>query len=169
MTSPLSPSSQHEAGLPAAITPVQRLAASRQQLMMYMANGEQADEQSSGQHHDDSGQPGGSQDRAHRPANSAFHKIMHTVQMWWRHHPAKMALDIAEPALHQYATHKPYQLLGIAAGVGVATVFVRPWRLVSITGLLIAAIKSSGMANMALSMLSAQLNPSGTGKRANSR
>lgn len=168
MTLPLSTSPHQQADLLAGATPVQRLAASRRQLMMYMANGEQADEENGGHRQQDSGQPDGGQSQSHRPASSTVQKMMHTLQTWWRHHPAKMALDIAEPALHQYATHKPYQLLGIAAGVGVAAVFVRPWRLVSVTGLLIAAIKSSGMANMALSLLSAQLNPR-AGKRAASK
>ena len=86
-------------------------------------------------------------------------KLLHTVQSWWRHHPAKLALEIAQPSLDQFAKRKPYQLLGIAAAVGVATVFVRPWRLVSITGLLLAAVKSSGMANMAMSLVSARLRP----------
>ena len=99
--------------------------------------------------------------------NPTVRKLMHAVQVWWRHHPAKLALEIAQPSLHQYAQRKPYHLLGIAAAVGVATVFVRPWRLVSVTGLALAAVKSSGIANMAMSILLSRLKRQGSEKQMN--
>ena len=91
-----------------------------------------------------------------KPKSMALQTLTRTVQAWWRHHPAKVALEIAEPVLDRYAKNKPYQLLGIAAAAGAAAVLVRPWRLVSVTGLLLAALKSSGLANVALSFVSGQ-------------
>lgn len=135
-------------------SPSQRLAASRQRLMVYMASG---DDYSSG-----SDQNGVSHEENAGGGNTALHKLVHTVRVWWRHHPAKMALEIAEPALQQYARHKPYQLIGMAAAAGIATVFIRPWRLVSITGLLLATAKSSGLASMALSLASSQFKSYGS-------
>jgi hypothetical protein len=58
--------------------------------------------------------------------------------------------------LNRYAHDKPMQLLGAAAALGAALVVVRPWRLVSITGLLLATVKSSGLTTTLLSLLSAQ-------------
>ena len=94
--------------------------------------------------------------RVGKPKSIALQTLTRTVQAWWRHHPAKVALEIAEPVLDQYAKNKPYQLLGIAAAAGAAAVLVRPWRLVSVTGLLLATLKSSGLANVALSFVSGQ-------------
>lgn len=131
-----------------ALTPEQRLAASRQRLIGYMTQGE---EPTSSQ-----GSLGSSEaaSQPSQPKNAMMQPLTRTVQAWWRHHPAKMALEIAEPVLDQYAKDKPYQLLGLAAAVGAATILVRPWRLVSVTGLLLATFKSSGLANAALSLVS---------------
>ena len=86
--------------------------------------------------------------------------VRRTVQAWWRHHPVHTALGIAagtaHPVLNRYAHDKPMQLLGAAAALGAALVVVRPWRLVSITGLLLATVKSSGLTTTLLSLLSAQ-------------
>ena len=143
---------------PAVLTdtpsPAQRLAASRQRLVVFMARG------------DDHGAGPDQTDAAHDKnvgsGNSALHKLVHTVRVWWRHHPAKLALEIADPALKQYARQKPYQLIGIATTVGIAAVFVRPWRLVSVTGLILATVKSSGLANMALSLASSHFKSYGS-------
>jgi hypothetical protein len=134
-------------------TPELRLAASRQRLMNYMVKGQ-----------DETLTPDHLQDESPHQAsdstqNSALQTLIRTAQVWWWHHPAKLALEIAQPALTQYAEKKPYQMLGLAAAAGAAAVLVRPWRLVSVTGLLLATVKSSGLANMALSLVSAQARP----------
>ena len=135
-------------------SPSQRLAASRQRLMVYMARGDD--------HEAGSDQAGAAHEKNVGSGNTALHKLIHTVRVWWRHHPVKLGLEIADPALKQYARQKPYQLIGIATAVGIAAVFVRPWRLVSITGLLLATVKSSGLANMALSLASSHFKSYGS-------
>lgn len=86
--------------------------------------------------------------------------IKRTVQAWWRHHPAHTAIDVAagmaNPVLNRYANEKPVQLLSAAAALGAALVIIRPWRLVSVTGLLLATVKSSGLIPTLLSVLSVQ-------------
>jgi hypothetical protein len=82
-------------------------------------------------------------------------RVQHAVRMWWRYHPAHMAVDVAAPVLRTYARRNPVQLLAISAGIGAAFVFLRPWRLISITGLLVAVVKSSQLSNVVLSALSA--------------
>jgi len=74
---------------------------------------------------------------------------------WWRHHPAHLGLELATPVLSEYASRKPLQYLGIAAAVGAALVIVRPWRLISLTGVLMAIAKSSQLSSVLLSALSA--------------
>jgi hypothetical protein len=73
---------------------------------------------------------------------------------WWRGHPARLAVDFAKPVFQTYAQEQPLKLLGISAGIGAAAVVLRPWRLISVTGLLLAALKSSEISGAVHSMLS---------------
>jgi hypothetical protein len=84
-----------------------------------------------------------------------FARIRYATRTWWRYHPAHMGLELATPVLSAYAGRKPMQFLGIAAAVGAAVVIARPWRLISITGLLVAIAKSSQLSTVLLSALSA--------------
>jgi hypothetical protein len=84
-----------------------------------------------------------------------FARIGHAARIWWRHHPAHMGLELATPALSAFADKKPLQFLGIAAAVGAVVVIARPWRLISVTGLLVAIAKSSQLSTILLSALSA--------------
>jgi len=84
-----------------------------------------------------------------------FARIRHAARTWWHYNPAHMGLELASPALSAYAGRKPLQYLGIAAAVGAAVVIARPWRLISITGLLVAIAKSSQLSTVLLSALSA--------------
>lgn len=85
--------------------------------------------------------------------SSTWQVFTHAVMAWWRHHPVQMAVDIGRPFLNNYARDKPVQLLGMAAAAGAALVLVKPWRLVSITGLALAAIKSTNLPGTLLSMV----------------
>lgn len=84
---------------------------------------------------------------------------MHAVRTWWRYHPAHMAVDMATPMLSSYARRKPMQYLGIAAAAGAVFVLVRPWKLISVTGLAVAVLKSSQVSAMLMSALSSSHNP----------
>ena len=88
-----------------------------------------------------------------RSRSSTWQLITQAVMAWWQHHPAQIAVDVGRPFLMNYAQKKPLQLLGIAAGLGAAAVLVKPWRLVSITGLAVAAFKSSRISSTLLSLL----------------
>lgn len=82
-------------------------------------------------------------------------RVQHALRMWWRYHPAHMAVDVAAPVVRAYAREHPAQLVGISAGVGAALIFLRPWRLISLTTLLVAIVKSSQLSHVVLSALSA--------------
>jgi hypothetical protein len=85
--------------------------------------------------------------------HGAWQVFTQAVTAWWQHHPVQVAVDIGRPFLNSYARDKPVQLLGIAAGVGAAMVLIKPWRLVSMTGLAVAALKSTRLSSTLLSML----------------
>jgi ElaB/YqjD/DUF883 family membrane-anchored ribosome-binding protein len=80
--------------------------------------------------------------------------LRHVLVTWWRHHPAHMGVELVTPVLSSYAARKPAQYLGIAALVGVLFAIVRPWRLISLTGLLVALVKSSQLSGVLLSAIS---------------
>lgn len=84
-----------------------------------------------------------------------FGGLMHALGTWWRHHPAHMGVELATPILSVYAHRKPIQFLGIAAALGAVVVVVRPWRLITVGGLLAAVLKSSQVSGLLMAALSA--------------
>ena len=135
------------------LTPQQRLANSRQALVGYMAHGGDDGANSDGS-------SGSASDSSVAGRQGIWQTAKRTVQAWWRHHPAHAALDVAvgvaHPVLNRYAQDKPLQLVAGAAALGAALVVLRPWRLVSITGLLLSTLKSSDLTPTLLSLFSAQ-------------
>jgi hypothetical protein len=81
------------------------------------------------------------------------------VDGWWRYHPAHMVLDLARPALTSYAQRKPLQYLGIAAVAGAALFLLRPWKLISASGVLVALVKSPQVASLVMSAMASSQNP----------
>ena len=134
-----------------ASRPAIRLAASRAALTRQMkARHEPTRAQAAGQLHD----PDGALDAGSRTGNlSAFKLAKQAVVSWWRYHPAHIAVDAGRPYLAAYARDKPLQMLGIATGVGVLLVVVKPWRLISMTGLIVTAIRSTNLPASLVSLL----------------
>ena len=128
-------------------TPQERLASSRKAIVRHMSRDKLShdEQEQSGQQSD--------QDPEHSGGGS-WGFIKHALGAWWQHHPVSAAFSLARPVLGNYAREKPFQLLGIAAVVGAAAVALRPWRLVSVGGVLLAALKSSELSGALLSMLS---------------
>ena len=90
------------------------------------------------------------------------------VVTWWDPHPAHIAVDVATPFVSKYARRYPAKVLGIAAGVGAAAVVLKPWRLVSVGGLLLATMKSSDVSKIVLSMMSESRKSDNNTRRYNS-
>ena len=84
-----------------------------------------------------------------------FAGFRRAISAWWRHHPAHLGLELATPALANYAARKPVRYLAVAAAVGALIVVTRPWRVVSVTGVLVALAKSSQLSGLVMSALSA--------------
>jgi hypothetical protein len=83
-----------------------------------------------------------------------FTRVKTAAKVYWRHHPARMGLQVAEPLVSNYARRSPATFLGIAALAGAVFMVARPWRLISVTGLLIALAKSPQLAAVVMSAMS---------------
>lgn len=84
-----------------------------------------------------------------------FGHMQHVVRAWWRHHPAQMVVELASPLMRSYARRKPMQLLGISLAAGAALTVVRPWRLISVTTILVALLKSGQISHLFTAAMSA--------------
>jgi hypothetical protein len=89
------------------------------------------------------------------PGAGWFGRVGHAVRTWWRYHPAHMAVELTAPLMRDYARRKPGQLLGISLAAGAALTFARPWRLISITTLIVAVLKSSQLSSLLMAAMSA--------------
>jgi len=98
---------------------------------------------------------GGSPPRRPRGRTGWWGRIQRAFSTWWRHHPAHMAVELTTPALQAFAQRHPVQLLGAAAVTGAVLMLVRPWRVISVTTLLLAVVKSSQLPSVLMSALSA--------------
>jgi hypothetical protein len=111
--------------------------------------GESADFEQDGLHGEDGWQGLGS------GPMSWFAGLKRAASGWWRQHPAHLGVELARPILSEYASRKPVQFLAIAAAVGALAAVARPWRLISVTGILMAVLKSSQLTGMVMSAMSA--------------
>jgi len=75
------------------------------------------------------------------------------VERWWRRHPANAASQLARPFLDRYAKEQPAKLVLIAASTGALIVLVKPWRLLSVTAVVTALLKSSDIADMVTTLM----------------
>jgi hypothetical protein len=83
-----------------------------------------------------------------------FSRVKSAAKSYWRHHPARMGLQMATPALSAYARQHPGTYIGVAAVAGAVFMIARPWRLISITGVLVALAKSPQLAGVVMSAMS---------------
>ena len=81
------------------------------------------------------------------------------VRRWWRRHPANAAGQLALPLLERYAREEPAKLVAAAAATGALVVLVKPWRLLSITAVLAAVLKTSDVADLITTLMKKTTNP----------
>lgn len=72
---------------------------------------------------------------------------------YWNHHPARLVVELATPALASYAQKHPMRYLALAAGAGALVYLARPWRLISLTGLAVAALRSPQLSGALIAAL----------------
>ena len=128
-------------------TPQERLTLSRRAIVRHMnreeLSGAEAADMAPDQSSDSDGKSHGN-----------WEILKRAVQTWWYHHPAHVALGLARPVVGKYASEHPVQLLALAAAAGAFTVVAKPWRLISLGGLLLSTMKSANITSILLSMLS---------------
>ncbi|MBK6008598.1 hypothetical protein JJB11_21055 [Ramlibacter ginsenosidimutans] len=89
------------------------------------------------------------------PGSGWMGHLLHALRTWWRYHPAHMAVDLAEPLLQKYAQRKPMQMLGVSFAAGALLMLARPWKLISVTTVIVALLKSSQLSNLFTAAMSA--------------
>ena len=82
-------------------------------------------------------------------------RLKQAVSVWWRGHPGHAAVELATPFLSSYGRRAPAKFLGIAGAIGMLLVVIKPWKLLSITGVLAALFKSTQRSAFLMSALSA--------------
>lgn len=149
------------ASLPTELTPQERLASTRKAIVRHMNR----------HHRDTEGKFDHNVDEANgnKPGIVSEHgslsRIRNAARMWWHRHPASAAVELASPLLDDYAKAHPFKLLGVSVAAGAAFVLVKPWRMISASTLLIAAVKSSGLSNTLATMMSSFTRPLGNTDR----
>lgn len=123
------------------ITPQERLAISRKAIVRHMNRNHRDVENKVDDEFMEADEP---YTTGHK--TGTLRMVKHAARVWWQHHPASTAAELARPLLSDYASAHPFKLLGISATVGAAAVVLRPWRMVSLSTLVAAAVKSSGLA-----------------------
>ncbi|MGV3570890.1 MAG: hypothetical protein ACO1PB_09845 [Ramlibacter sp.] len=137
-----------------------KLARSRQAIVAHIARRERRHDP-----HEQSARPPGSafddadydnyEEPPPPPGEGWFGHMRYALGTWWRHHPAHMAVELLSPVMRGYARRKPVQLLAISVGVGAALTLARPWKVISVTTLLIALLKSSHLPGLLMAAMSA--------------
>ena len=84
-----------------------------------------------------------------QPDSGMLSSSRRAAQAWWQTHPLHNAVDLARPLLEDYAQHKPLQLVGVAAGTGAALTLLKSWRVLSLTGVVLALVKTSDVKSTA--------------------
>jgi len=134
------------------MSPQERLAISRRAILQCMTHsGRDVGEPLQGDAADCIGKTSG----PNRPGSLGrlWRALRRTTTIWWRSHPAHLAVEVVQPALGQYARAHPLTLLGVAAALGAVVVLAKPWRLIPVTGLLMATFKSKAFTHFIASVL----------------
>jgi len=79
--------------------------------------------------------------------------VQDTARRWWRRHPANAAGVLIRPMLERHARAHPAQLVVTAAAVGAIVVLAKPWRLLSVTAVAAALLKSSDVADVVTTLM----------------
>ncbi|VTU21593.1 hypothetical protein [Variovorax sp. PBL-E5] len=81
------------------------------------------------------------------------------TRRWWRRHPANAVGQLARPLLDRYAREEPAKLIAAAAATGALVVLIKPWRLLSITAVLAAVLKTSDVADLVTTLMQKNTSP----------
>jgi hypothetical protein len=74
--------------------------------------------------------------------NSEGAGLAAVLRRWWQAHPVRLALDVGAPVLQTFARAYPLPIMAVCVAVGAAVVWLRPWRLLPLSALLMATARS---------------------------
>lgn len=149
MPRPCGQSHNNSSMTPSVPSAQQRLAASRQAIVRDMNREEDA--RSNAPAFEDANEE--ISESGIDAASGTWDLVRQVASSWWQSHPAHLALDVAKPMMQGYAQEQPVKLLGIAAATGAALVVLRPWRLISLTGVALALLKSTEVSGIVQSLI----------------
>ena len=152
------------------LTPQQRLALSRRALVRQLNGGDEShdarylasesDDDLEYAHHDTTSTDPAHEPRAPGRGGSVWGSVARSVvQRWWRRHPAHAVGQLARPLLEHYARKEPAKLMAAAAATGALLVLVKPWRLLSVTAVLAAVLKTSDVADVVNTLMQKTTSP----------
>jgi hypothetical protein len=150
-----------------SLTPQQRLAISRRALVRQLNGGEEAhraarepDDDLEYAHGDIPGAPPARETTSRGRRDNIWSSVARgVVQRWWRRHPAHAVGQLARPVLEHYARTEPAKLMAVAAATGAVLVLVKPWRLLSLTAVLAAVLKTSDVADIVNTLMQKTTSP----------
>lgn len=64
---------------------------------------------------------------------------------YWQDHPARALLEMARPGMAAWGSRSPWAFLACSAIAGGVIVIARPWKLISVTGVLVAIAKAAAI------------------------
>lgn len=89
--------------------------------------------------------------RAERLFGGRFAGLGEAGRTYWANHPARLVVELATPPMSAYAQRRPFTFLALAAVTGAIVVIARPWRLISVSGLALAALRSPAITSALIS------------------
>jgi len=134
----------------------EKLARSRQAIIEHLARKQRKHDPRETLEGQDFEQGWGDDDEEARPGGGGWWgRMAHALKVWWRYHPASVAVELTTPLVRGYARRKPVQLLAVAFGAGALLTLARPWKLISVGTLLVALLKSSQLSHLFTAAMSA--------------
>lgn len=64
---------------------------------------------------------------------------------YWQQHPAHALAELARPGMAAWGSRRPWTFLACSMAAGGALMLARPWKLISVTGLLVALAKTAAV------------------------
>lgn len=105
---------------------------------------------------DRSGRDGTPGAAAAGPWRGRFGLLGDAARTYWQDHPARFALELAAPGLSRCVQRQPVIFLAVSAAAGAVIFLARPWRLISLTGLAVAALRSRRLSGALMSAVYGQ-------------
>lgn len=78
------------------------------------------------------------------------------ARTYWQDHPARFALALAAPDLSRCVQRQPVIFIAASVAAGALIFLARPWRLISLTGLAVAVLRSRRLSGALMSAVLGQ-------------